>query len=1077
MKKQKMKKMLTVALTTTLAATITVAAVCAPVAAAEGTRATTLSKISNPEKGSREIDGLVKNGDRETSYAWCMAARGDYVYIGTNKNMGGTVVNNFIKPLSELGIPEDTVWALADVVSNGEVPRPTSKEGGQILKCNCKTNEIEVIYTAPLGTSFRMAITNGDNVYFGSYSVLNVSGNVAEKGQSTDIFRIDTKDQVEKVFSSTDGTSLRAACEMDGKLFFGGVDSSETLDPGYENCTKLAILVKDENDDTKWGRVADYRDFGVIYAADPMMENPVTSPIWDICSYNGEIYATLPNLCGFVVFKGHPARNGESANAYGWVWTEVVGLNNGINPVGLNPDASAADNNIISIAATPVVFNDQLYLFDFDNTVSAESTAFIGLLKHLSGAAIIPSQYLGPVYNTLRHPQNLWKLDNATGKFEKVEGFSKLMQNTTNEYVWRAEVYNDELYLTTMDSAIIYDYLTKLTNGCFLNKTPQELTEQLGYISTLIQMITPDMSEKTQQAKQQLLDAEEKLMQLISEYQNNEDIQAFIEEYSEQIAQVADAAATIRQEIKLDQMASQLAQKAAESADIAVLQVAELENKLRELLSSADISKLIAPDLDVPVSTLSEEDYNERVKKLKEAVGEQVEKLKIELPEIDLDVEQINTVYAGFADSISEEAVSAAFMNGYEQIKDSVPDDLKQQIKALAQIDPQAAADLIKSNYDELTKDTTDNIKNKISELAEFDAEELRTQLKSVVQEATFNYKIKLLSMIGEATSSIPEEVASAIFEYYSELSEEQQEAISDAISSALSTVATFEPDYINNLIDQTVDEIDSLDPDAINALIDQYSEHYSSVAANNVADAIAALQAQDIPVPDELAQQILAAVNDSLDEFRSKVSDALAELGVDEDTTLGEALNTAINGNMKELEDSLNQLYRYIKNVYENIDWDGLGMYIYISDMVKSNTWGFDMYKTADGVNFEMVTDDGFGDRYNYGGRSLAATPYGLYIGTANPFYGAQLFRLSASAENSETTEKSNDTSKPDDTSRNDETIKPDGINKPENGSPNNSDPVNTSDSTPVLGVIITAILSAGIAVFSSIKRKNDND
>ena len=65
MKKQKMKKMLTVALTTTLAATITVAAVCAPVAAAEGTRATTLSKISNPEKGSREIDGLVKNGDRE----------------------------------------------------------------------------------------------------------------------------------------------------------------------------------------------------------------------------------------------------------------------------------------------------------------------------------------------------------------------------------------------------------------------------------------------------------------------------------------------------------------------------------------------------------------------------------------------------------------------------------------------------------------------------------------------------------------------------------------------------------------------------------------------------------------------------------------------------------------------------------------------------------------------------------------------------------------------------------------------------------------------------------------------------
>ena len=103
---------------------------------------------------------------------------------------------------------------------------------------------------------------------------------------------------------------------------------------------------------------------------------------------------------------------------------------------------------MISVAATPVIFNNQLYLFDFDNTLSAESAVFTGLLKNLSSAAITPSQYLAPVYNTLRHPQSFWKLDNATGKFEKVEGFSKLVQNTANEYVWRAEVYNNKAACT-----------------------------------------------------------------------------------------------------------------------------------------------------------------------------------------------------------------------------------------------------------------------------------------------------------------------------------------------------------------------------------------------------------------------------------------------------------------------------------------------------------------------------------------------------------------------------------------------------------------------------------------------------
>lgn len=50
------------------------------------TATTKIEKISNPSAGQGENDGLIAGGERETSYAWAMAARGNYLYIGTNKN-------------------------------------------------------------------------------------------------------------------------------------------------------------------------------------------------------------------------------------------------------------------------------------------------------------------------------------------------------------------------------------------------------------------------------------------------------------------------------------------------------------------------------------------------------------------------------------------------------------------------------------------------------------------------------------------------------------------------------------------------------------------------------------------------------------------------------------------------------------------------------------------------------------------------------------------------------------------------------------------------------------------------------
>ena len=56
----------------------------------------------------------------------------------------------------------------------------------------------------------------------------------------------------------------------------------------------------------------------------------------------------------------------------------------------------------------------------------------------------------------------------------------------------------------------------------------------------------------------------------------------------------------------------------------------------------------------------------------------------------------------------------------------------------------------------------------------------------------------------------------------------------------------------------------------------------------------------------------------------------------------------------------------------------------------------GAKLYVTADGTHFELLAKNFFdGDYFNYGIRSFAATPDGLYIGSANDWYGTEVWKL----------------------------------------------------------------------------------
>ena len=103
----------------------------------------------------------------------------------------------------------------------------------------------------------------------------------------------------------------------------------------------------------------------------------------------------------------------------------------------------------------------------------------------------------------------------------------------------------------------------------------------------------------------------------------------------------------------------------------------------------------------------------------------------------------------------------------------------------------------------------------------------------------------------------------------------------------------------------------------------------------------------------------------------------------------------------------------------------------------------GFDMYVTSDGETFSTITTNGFNDPYNHGCRVFATGDDWMAIGTANPFYGTQLWKMTSPVKTVEPTTPTDpekpDPSNPDQPSEPDKPSNPDQPSEPEK--PSNPD------------------------------------
>ena len=113
-------------------------------------------------------------------------------------------------------------------------------------------------------------------------------------------------------------------------------------------------------------------------------------------------------------------------------------------------------------------------------------------------------------------------------------------------------------------------------------------------------------------------------------------------------------------------------------------------------------------------------------------------------------------------------------------------------------------------------------------------------------------------------------------------------------------------------------------------------------------------------------------------------------------------------------LSDSLLNIYQNLVNEYlkirdllpedlveildKTLNQDSVDNLFYFLETCKylsAGERGFDLLVSEDGINFETITTNGLGDPYNHGCRIFAVTNSGLTLGTANPFYGTQVWKV----------------------------------------------------------------------------------
>lgn len=513
-----------------LCVVLAVSVLAAPMASAAGQKGITITesgyymkKLSNPTLGEGEADGLVTPGDRFNSYGWATGELGDYIYVGSNRNLVGGTATSYA---AAVGVPKETLSAILKAFTNDEIavtPDDELTKGGVIVRYNKTTGEMETVFLpnksmpSPFNdiTGYRMCVAFKGSLYFGTTGSENTMliriGPDFQPGDLPEIIVHMTKPE------GTGMGNIRAYDVTDDgeRLYIGGTDATLLTEEDKANNISSAVHIQTSTDGEHFETIACPGDF---YPYNTLENVNVAGDVWDLVVYQDEVYLSLMTNLGAAAYKGVEVGKGApGANAYGWKWSEYIG--NGIGVQG-DPICPAGFGNPKNYTVSPVVYKGDLYYFVLSNAVDAVAQGLFGMLgflktgdinKYFDSLKIMESsmQNKASIYRldgdrgvemVMGSPDAYFNRENGNYLSETYGGFSETDGLSCLQYIWRAAEYNGKLIFGTFDASTLYHAFTKLTNGDLIGMPADECESQIRYAVDLLNLLSDKqlINEKTE---------------------------------------------------------------------------------------------------------------------------------------------------------------------------------------------------------------------------------------------------------------------------------------------------------------------------------------------------------------------------------------------------------------------------------------------------------------------------------------------------------------------------------------------------------------------------------------------------
>ncbi len=427
-----------------------------------------IEKLSHPASGEGQADGILPEaGDRSNSYTWVQTQLGDYLYLGSNRNI---LAGTFLQAAGG-ELDADLVLHFLDDISNGDIPTDKAAirdSAARVFRYDLKKKSFEEIYQSQAITGYRGALTYKPVDAEKASAYLGCLGSKARVLRFGDDFEVG--DTPETVFESDTGyTSVRAMAQHGDAMCIGVLTISSDNTKG-----SVQIMQSTSPAIDNWTEIATNDDFAAC-APRTDMAAAGQCGVWDMISYGGSLYAFIgtgyvdgSENNGYCVYKGTYLPGDEDCNEFGWVWKMIVGPLTDENGVSTGAIYPRGMGNPYDGSASPFLYTDPngktyVYVGTFDSIFDS----IFEILRIKSYKSVYYAMHPAKVYRFAEDDK--WEMvignpdeitDKKLGNY--YAGFSNSAAASIyspNLYIWRMAQYNGELFVGTLDASTLLDII------------------------------------------------------------------------------------------------------------------------------------------------------------------------------------------------------------------------------------------------------------------------------------------------------------------------------------------------------------------------------------------------------------------------------------------------------------------------------------------------------------------------------------------------------------------------------------------------------------------------------------------